>query len=80
VGSYTKLAVNDQGVCALSDNGQLECVTFDDGESYVHSGTFTAVDAGDWSVCAIRLDGSVTCWQTKDPLGEQETWLTPEGW
>ncbi len=80
MGRYTKLAVNDLGLCALSGDGQLQCVTFSDGLTYTPLGTFTEVDAGDWSVCGIRTDGSISCWQIQDPLGEQEKWYTPDGW
>lgn len=66
-----EFAVGDGMVCALADDGVVECVAFgaqvwrtflEPGGEISLPGPATAIDVGEDHACAILADGAVYCW------------------
>ncbi len=49
-------------VCGVRDNGSIECWDCADPLSAPPAGAFVRVEAGESHFCALRADGTVTCW------------------
>lgn len=57
-GSFTRVAANGRGGCALRADGTLACF----GDTRAPEGTFLDIDAGARFFCARRTDRTLLCW------------------
>ena len=64
--SYTSLAVGKGHLCALKEDGEVECWTdahgADDGLDRAPVGEFLMLDAGHSHTCGVQADGGAICW------------------
>ena len=63
---YVSMAAGDSHLCALKENGEVECWTdaygADDGLDWAPAGEFLMLDAGHSHTCGVQADGSAICW------------------
>lgn len=73
-GVYEKIAMTDTTVCAISQEGSLDCTEFSGDGAMTLSGRFVDLDGGDFTLAAIRADGSVASWVNQMPVELPSEW------
>ena len=78
-GTYTDVAIHADIICAIATDGEMVCSyedwLFDPGDGTdLITGEFIDMDVGDMSVCGVRPEGTLECWDYHSFLSP-----TPEG-
>jgi hypothetical protein len=66
--------MTDTMVCAISQEASLDCAQFSGDGPLTLPGSFVAVDGGDFTLAAIRADGSVASWVNQTAVELPSEW------